>query len=728
MAKRLTRRHVLAMTAASTPIVAGCQGDEPAQGTERTPETSEPTRTRSTSQPTATPPADGPNIATTYQPGHGEWDECMSGTPTVGRYEVASGSVAEQHRVAFRTGRITRVRVRAPRSEGGRRRLRPVLDTEGVQVDVTANVVRTVTDGASQEFLSEIAELSAAESAVTGVIVPVNTLRRDDAAEVRARIRDQHGSLPAFGDWLRDQLPESRVIAQVGRPSLGAFNRYRDEYTELLGRFDGVTNSVWPPRPSQTPWAVFEGAFRVAFQELTSLADRTDIEVEPTVAPGLPTGVDACTADGPRAVPRDPDAYEQVLRLGLQYATDERVTVASFNDWRRGTQLEPGSYDGTQYGEEYLKRTRRVHDDPPEARDRETYFVAPDGDNSGQGSREDPFESIQHALTFAQPGETVHVLPGRYREHVTTVRPGEPGDPITITGPPEAVYLGGNLSQSPEPLKIRHSHVHVTGLTFDGLQHPDRADDLEAYAGSNLTIDPLSRWTGEGSPPMVTDVKLLPHAVGNTQGPCMHVFFGDDVEVGACRLHGPAGVAHFVFDEPGHDGEIVYIGTSQGGWDGRWDGHVDRTRNVHVHHIDASTGYKHAELADAKPGTENVLVEYCTSVNSVGGQPAIHLGGSDGVARWNRIENSESDGITIGNWGAEDERTPDAGTGNAVYGNRIRGSGNKAVNITSDVSAADQRVLCGNDIEGTTDGKPAKSCPSDVPAGDGIGHTGGDSP
>jgi len=39
-----------------------------------------------------------------------------------------------------------------------------------------------------------------------------------------------------------------------------------------------------------------------------------------------------------------------------------------------------------------------------------------------------------------------------------------------------------------------------------------------------------------------------------------------------------------------------------------------------------------------------------------------------------------------------------------------------------------QRHVCGNDIEGSTNGDPEKECPAELPAGDGIGHTGGDSP
>lgn len=355
-------------------------------------------------------------------------------------------------------------------------------------------------------------------------------------------------------------------------------------------------------------------------------------------------------------------------------------------------------------------------------------FVSPGGRDSNDGTVEAPLSSIQAGLERAQAGQTVHALPGRYHELVRTVRPGEPGKPITITGPPDAVFVGGDQTPNPEPMEIMHSHVHVTGLTFDGLQYPDRSDELSSYAKANVSVDPIGRVEEGEEPPYVSDVVISPHAVGNTRGNCIHVFFGDGVEVGEFRHAGPSGVAHFVFDEPGHDGEIVYIGTAPHGWEDRWGGRIDRTRNVHVHHIDASAGHKHAELADAKVGTEDVMVEYCTSVDTFSKQPAIHLGGENGIARWNRIEGANRNSITVGNWGSEYDEIPEAATGNAVYGNHISGSGGRSIHLTPEVDPDANGPFCGNTVEQPSPVDVERACPDDVPSGDGVGHTGGNSP
>lgn len=732
MTTQLTRRKVLAAATTALPLVAGCQGDGSTGVIETSARPTTPTSQTTTDATTTeeSGPADRnvPDVAANYRLAHGEWGDCIAGSPRVGQYRQVSTDVAKRHSDALESAGVRRLRLNVRQTEYARDGLDLLLDGTARTLDLTAQILRAVRDERHTELVEEVGDVSEGLESVEGVIVPVGGLRGGDAKEVRDRLREEHGSLPAFVDWLRAELPQVRLIAQVGMPGRQTFDRAPEAYWKTVARFDAVTNSVWPPAESATCWDGFLSTLRVTFGTLRAFTDRTGVEFEPTVAPGIPTGVDGCSAGGSRAVSRNPTGYERALRVGLTYATGDRVSVDSFNDWQRGTQIEPGTYAGNEYGEAYLAGTRAVLEDPPIERSRDIYYVAPDGATSGSGSREDPLRSIQHALEFAEPGETVHLLPGRYRERVATVRAGGPDAPITITGPPDAVYVGGGQSADPEPMKIRHSHVHVTGLTFDGLQNPDSPDDPDAYARSNLTVDPISRWHRDGPPPTVRDVKLLPHAVGNTLGPCMHVFFGENIEVGECRLLGPAGVAHFRFDQPGHDGEIVYIGTSQGGWEGRWNGHVDRTRNVHVHHIDASAGHPHAELADAKPGTEDVLIEYCTSAGSVGGQPGIHLGGTDGVARWNRIEDSESDGITVGNWGAESDATPDAATGSAVYGNHISGSEQKALRFTPDTSPDEQRVLCGNEVEAPADDDPTKTCPADLPSGDGVGHTGGDSP
>ena len=73
-------------------------------------------------------------------------------------------------------------------------------------------------------------------------------------------------------------------------------------------------------------------------------------------------------------------------------------------------------------------------------------YVAPDGDDTYEGTVERPWRSIQKALDHAGPGTCVYLKGGKYREKLHLSRSGSEGAPIVIkahgTTPP--VIDGGN--------------------------------------------------------------------------------------------------------------------------------------------------------------------------------------------------------------------------------------------------------------------------------------------
>ena len=96
------------------------------------------------------------------------------------------------------------------------------------------------------------------------------------------------------------------------------------------------------------------------------------------------------------------------------------------------------------------------------------YFVHPQGDNNNSGtSVSSPFGTIQHALQLAHPGDIVHLGPGHYYQDVYTVRDGEPGKPITITGTQRAVVHG---AASNRIFQVHHDYISLVGFTIDGLR------------------------------------------------------------------------------------------------------------------------------------------------------------------------------------------------------------------------------------------------------------------
>lgn len=73
-----------------------------------------------------------------------------------------------------------------------------------------------------------------------------------------------------------------------------------------------------------------------------------------------------------------------------------------------------------------------------------SYFVSPQGDDNAAGGNAAPFRTLQKAATIAQPGDTVLVRAGTYRETVTPPRSGLPGAPIVFAAAPgEKVVISG---------------------------------------------------------------------------------------------------------------------------------------------------------------------------------------------------------------------------------------------------------------------------------------------
>jgi hypothetical protein len=368
-----------------------------------------------------------------------------------------------------------------------------------------------------------------------------------------------------------------------------------------------------------------------------------------------------------------------------------------------------------------------------------TIFVATDGDDAAGGTRESPLQTIQGAIDRTEPGDSVHVLPGEYYQEATTVRDGTAERPITITGPPDAVVHGTNMHS--DIFTVAHSHIHLVGLTLNGLLDPDNPGNPESYATVNYT-------TSVDRGQYIRDLVIKPHAIGNVRGNAIGVVVAEDVEVGEFTLIGPAGLHYLLDDETeGHNGEIVYVGLPPGRVDDLPVDGYDNTSNIHIHHIDNSAGFGHSEIVNTKLGTHDVLVEYCTDAGGSQnteeyGSSSIRLQSYGATVRWCDLRNGQGKGMEIGSTVARDmqqekfaseltEAERRGGTDNAIYGNRVRNFDVMAFGfpLRRDEQSPDaQRVYCGNEYNGSAHGSPDTPCDDSIPPGDGLGHSGGDSP
>ncbi|MFO7834091.1 MAG: hypothetical protein R6V31_08575 [Halohasta sp.] len=337
--------------------------------------------------------------------------------------------------------------------------------------------------------------------------------------------------------------------------------------------------------------------------------------------------------------------------------------------------------------------------------------------DADEGTPDETFGTIQAAVDAATAGDTVTVPSGTYRERLTTARSGTADEPITIVGPESAIVRGARGDYG--IVRINHSHIHLRGLTIEGLLTPDQPDRLASYVSGQLvqTRPPLS------TDDYLRDIVVAPHAIGYSRRSLVGLERTVDAEIGPCRISGLAGAAYQLGGEESRNGELFYIGTSHSNLGADWHPwtDLDETRAVRIHHIDNSEGHPHAMAVDLKEGTRNVTVEYLTDRNAghVGTDEtpgAISFKSQDSTVRWCDIADSPF-GVEFAP--ATDEQPV---AGNDIYGCRIGNIERESVIMRSDTPIVDdQGVVCGNRIEGFDGPQPA-ACPSDIPTSETVGH------
>lgn len=188
----------------------------------------------------------------------------------------------------------------------------------------------------------------------------------------------------------------------------------------------------------------------------------------------------------------------------------------------------------------------------------ETFYVSPAGSDGNPGTEESPMKTIMTALDAVGPGQTVYLKPGEYRGRVATIRSGEPGSPITITGSADAVIRPSKDVDDKywNPILIQHSHYRLTGVTIDGLHTPSAPKQVDSYVKRLLKVSPRPE-TSE----YITDVVVAPHGIGNSQTQLINVIRAKKCEFGPFKIIGPAGVEYLHGDKKSHQGEFLYLGS-----------------------------------------------------------------------------------------------------------------------------------------------------------------------
>ncbi len=118
-----------------------------------------------------------------------------------------------------------------------------------------------------------------------------------------------------------------------------------------------------------------------------------------------------------------------------------------------------------------------------------TYVVSPRGDNAQAGGWGSPLKTISAAAERAQPGDTVLVREGVYRERVTPPRGGRPGSPIVYRAQPgdRVVIKGSNVWRpdwKPEGDGVYSAHPDDAMFDDRGSEYVDHYNPLKVQLAS----------------------------------------------------------------------------------------------------------------------------------------------------------------------------------------------------------------------------------------------------
>ena len=338
----------------------------------------------------------------------------------------------------------------------------------------------------------------------------------------------------------------------------------------------------------------------------------------------------------------------------------------------------------------------------------EHYYVHPNGSDEDSGTAAAPFQTIQHALSVARPGDVVILAPGIYNQDVVSQRSGTTDTPITIRGPKAAIIKGGGGARVVE---INHDNITLEGFTIDGRW--GNSANRTGYRNKLLYVQGTARHNG------VSGLRVLRMTFVNAGGECIRLrYFAQGNEIAYSTIIN-CGIYDFRFNEGGKNGEGIYIGTAVSQRD---DGRnptdePDASHSNWVHHNRIDT--QGNECINIKEGAWGNIVEHNICTGQLDPRAAgMNIQGNANIIRYNIIFENRGSGVRLG--GA----TPEDGVDNEVYANVLRDNQAGGINV----QALPQDRICENRLSnhlnneitglGREQFKPSAPCPRQTTSAD----------
>lgn len=177
-----------------------------------------------------------------------------------------------------------------------------------------------------------------------------------DHEHVSEQILEEWAGYSEFVDDLRSHLrvdgKDPFLVAdsaRIGVPGGWAWTE------ELFTEFDGLTTWIGNLESGETiSWEDQHSLIEKNFRGCREFAREHDMEFIPTIFPGFDDRGNTSWGQD-RHIPRSQEDYKEILETADKYRTTDRINIATWNDWAEGTQIEPGSFRGADYGTDFVE-------------------------------------------------------------------------------------------------------------------------------------------------------------------------------------------------------------------------------------------------------------------------------------------------------------------------------------------------------------------------------------
>ena len=116
-------------------------------------------------------------------------------------------------------------------------------------------------------------------------------------------------------------------------------------------------------------------------------------------------------------------------------------------------------------------------------------YITIKGNDSADGSRESPLQTIQAGCDNAEPGDTIHVGSGTYREHIEFNRSGNATEGHITLQADRGAIIEGNTGRRDLVQIYDQSYIRVIGFELRNHQSPEEASGIRIEgSGSHIEI------------------------------------------------------------------------------------------------------------------------------------------------------------------------------------------------------------------------------------------------